>query len=242
MTRSRARSSRRRALAGAAFALVSVGAGLGYASSVGRLELPSLAQTLRRPELQLRRVEFVGLIHLDADELWRLASVPSRTPLVDVDARAVAERIGQHPRVERAQVLRVPPGHLLIGVSERVPVAVDPTGFGVDARGARFPLLPDEREGLPRLVGSFRAGLPLLRAARELGVRVGSVRARSPRDLRFEPRGAQVEVRVGRDVRASLRTWLRVRASGLVDEYGASEVDLRFGGSAVLRGLRKRGG
>ncbi|MEE9279360.1 MAG: FtsQ-type POTRA domain-containing protein [Myxococcota bacterium] len=243
MTRAAPRRSPRRWPWAVAAALVfaSLGAGLGYAASAG--QLASLQLKLRGPALQLRRVEFVGLERLDARALWRRAELPADAPLIDIDPAQVAARIAEHPRVERCQVLRLPPGRLLIGVRERVPVAVEAeTGHGVDEQGARFPLQPGEPERLPRLDGSVRRALPLLRAARELGVAIRSVRSRGARELDFEPWAGEIRVRVGADVRAGLRDWLRLDASGLVGVYGAREVDLRFAGSAVLRQLNHKGG
>ncbi len=245
MTRATPRRAPRRwpwAVAGA-LVFASLEAGLGYGASAVQLELATLQLKLRGPALQLRRVEFVGLERLDARALWRRAELPADAPLIDIDPAQIAARIAEHPRVERAQVLRLPPGRLLIGVRERVPVAVEArTGHGVDEQGARFVLQPGEPERLPRLDGSVRRALPLLRAARELGVAIRSVRAHGARELRFEPWAGEIRVRVGPDVRAGLRDWLRLDASGLVGVYGAREVDLRFTGSAVLRDLNHKGG
>jgi cell division septal protein FtsQ len=230
-------------LAGAAFLATTVAAGLAYATSAGHIELLPLRERLRGPLLQLRRVEFIGLDRLDASGLWRRAQVASDAALIDIDTESIAARIVAHPRVERCEVLRVPPGLLLIEVRERVPVAIETeTGAGVDVNGERFPLLAGESEHLPGVEGSILAALPLLRAARELGVRIRTVRSRGTRDLRFRPWAEGFDVRVGADARGALRNWLRLSESGLIDVYGPREVDLRFAGSAVLRNLRRNQG
>ena len=227
-------------LAAAGFVATTVGAGLTYAASAANVELPQLRDRLRA--FELRRVEFVGLERLDAEALWNRAKLAGGTALIDVDGKQIAARIAEDPRVESCTVLRLLPDRLLIGVLERVPTAVDAaTGDGVDAQGALFPLVAGEADALPRVDGSVHTALPLLRAARELGVRIRSVRARDPRDLRFRSHDG-VDVRIGRDPRDSLVSWIRLRDSGLIEVYGAHEVDLRFFGSAVLRDLRENQG
>ncbi len=228
-------------LAAVGFVVTTVATGLTYAASAANVDLPDLRERLQA--LELRTVEFVGLERLDAEALWSRAKLAKGTALIDVDGKQVAARIAGHPRVERCTVLRLPPDRLLIGVRERVPAAVDAeTGEGVDARGASFPLVDGEAELLPRVEGSVQVALPLLRAAHELRVRIRSVRARDPRDLRFRSWEDGVDVRVGRDARDSLMSWIRLRDSGLIEVYGAHQVDLRFAGSAVLRDLREKQG
>ncbi len=228
-------------LAAAGFVATTIGAGLTYAASAANVELPELRERLRT--FELRRVEFVGLERLNAKALWSRAKLVGGTALIDVDGKQIAARIAEHPRVESCTVLRLLPDRLLIGVRERVPAAVDAkTGDGIDARGASFPLVAGEADSLPRVDGSVHTALPLLRAARELGVRIRSVRAHNPRDLRFRSREDGVDVRIGRNPRDSLASWIRLRESGLIDVYGAREVDLRFAGSAVLRDLRENPG
>ncbi len=230
-------------LAGAAVASTLVGTGLTYSASAGHVELPSLSEKLHAPALRLQHVDFVGLEKLSADALWSLANVSPGTALIDVDGDAVAARVAAHPRIEWCRALRVPPNRLLIGVRERHPVAVEAdSGSGVDERGTRFPLLAGEAERLPRIDGDLDAALPLLRAARERGVGIRSIRSRAG-DLRFRPHSREVDVRVGGSPGSALADWVRLDASGLIDEYGPREIDLRFSGSAVLRDLRtNRGG
>ncbi len=228
-------------LASAGFVATTVGAGLTYAASAANVELPKLRERLRA--FEVRRVEFVGLERLDAAALWSRAKLAGRTALIEVDGKQIAARIAEHPRVLSCTVLRLPPDRLLIGVRERVAAAVDTaTGEGIDVQGAAFPLVAGEADTLPRVEGSVDAALPLLRAARELRLRIRSVRALDRRDLRFRSWENGIDVRVGRDARGSLESWIRLRESGLIEMYGAREVDLRFAGSAVLRDLRKNQG
>jgi cell division septal protein FtsQ len=228
-------------LAASGFVATTIVAGLAYAATAANVELPELREKLRT--LELRRVEFVGLERLDAVALWRHAKLATGTALIDVDGGLIAARIAEHPRVETCAVLRLPPDRLLIGVRERTPTAVDAeTGDGVDEWGASFPLVAGEAEALPQIEGSVQTALPLLHAARELRVRIRSVHAYDARDLRFRSWEGGIDVRVGPDARDSLVSWIRLRESGLIEKYGAHEVDLRFAGSAVLRDLREKQG
>jgi hypothetical protein len=220
-------------------------AGLAYAAGHAQLMgglRDELRAALREPRFWLRRVDFIGLDSLRAAELWSLAGVEHGTPLIDLDTTRLSGAVAAHPRVASCRAVRLPPDRLVVEVEERVPIARDAQrGEGIDASGERFPLLPGEGEALPRLEGMTVLALPLLLAARAHGVALEAVDAR-PGDLRIRPAGSSALVRLGNDAERSLHTWQRVRASGLVEAYGAAEVDLRFPGDAVLRGIRRKGG
>jgi hypothetical protein len=82
--------------------------------------------------------------------------------------------------------------------------------------------------------------LPVLEAARALGVNVASVETLRDDAVRVRPLGRTALLVVGRDPRASLADWRRLADSGLVEETGAREVDLRFRGNPVLRDFPKK--
>jgi cell division septal protein FtsQ len=219
------------------------GAVLAQGTSSSRLGAIDLGTELRRPRFFLANVHFLGLQSLAAEDLWSLTGIATNTPLVDVDTSEVARTLRGHPRIEAAQALRLPPGSLVIAVRERVPVARDATnGEGLDADGNRFPLAPRDAAALPSVGGDARRALSVVAAAKQLGVPLASIQAASESDVRVRPADLDVEVRLGRDVRASLSDWIRVRESGLVEARGAREVDLRFRGGAVLRSPNIEGG
>ena len=185
-----------------------------------------------------------GLEKLDASELWSRTGVAPATALLDLDPASLCQAVAGHPRVGRCRVARLHPDRLVFEIAERRPVAQDAAEkLGIDAAGERFPLRPGEGDGLPRVRGKSALVLPLVLAARARGLALDGVDAARPGELRMQPSGSDVVVRVSEDPERSLDAWQRVRASGLIESYGAREVDLRFSGDAVLRGLtRKKGG
>jgi hypothetical protein len=200
----------------------------------------SFGEWLRGPRFSLRSVEVIGLERLAAGELVASLAIPSGTPLLDIDSELVGEQTRAHPRIATASALRLPPDLLLLVVEERRPIAVlAADGSGIDAEGERLPLLDGEADGLPRARGDLAALLPLLRAAHDMDVRLVAAEADGAGDVRFQPEGLEVWVRVGREPERSLEDWLRLVGTGLVGGYAAREVDLRFRDSAVLRAVDK---
>lgn len=214
-----------------------------WAQHHGYLELRALREGLRGNVFRLHHVDFVGVRALDRDSLWRLGGVEANTPLVDLDPERIALALAKHPRVARARALRVPPDRLVIAISERTPVAVETaTGLALDAGGARFPLLPGEDERLPQLAGEPRLALPVLAAARELGLNLASVDATHAGEIRVRALGRSVRLVVGSDARAAFADWRALSDSDVVESTGAQEVDLRFKSNPVLRDMRKPAG
>ena len=207
----------------------------------GALPTRSFEASLRSERFRLRHVDFTGLTALTPAELWRLAKVGDGTALLDLDPDAIEQRIAAHPRVERVRAARLPPDRLVIGVSERVPLAQDAaSGMGIDADGARFPLEAGESDRLPVLTGKAERALPVLEAARALGVNVASVETLRDDAVRVRTLGRTALLVVGRDPKASLADWRQLADSGLVEQTGAREVDLRFRGNPVLRDFPKK--
>jgi hypothetical protein len=205
------------------------------ALSESGLDGEALRARLRRPGLELRRVDFVGTRALEPETLWRTTGIAPGRALVDVDPDAVARALAAHPRVARARAARVPPGRLVIGITEREPVAHDAVTLeGIDAEGARFALGAAEREGLPELRGDPAHALRVLAAARELGIALARVDAQEEA-ARVEPAGESVSLQLGARPARDLASWLALRESGLLARHRAHEIDLRFEGSAVLR-------
>ena len=245
MSHKRKRSRPPRMLIGTVLALaLCTGAALAVSASRSPVSLPDLTERLRGPRFQLHVVEFLGLQVLHSDELLRWSGIADGVPLIDLDLAAITKRISEHPRVASCVAARIPPDRLLLGLEERVPAArVRKTGEGLDLSGARFPLVPGEADPLAELEGRPEWALPLLRAAQELDVEISRVLARAANDVRFQPKGHELLVRIG-DPKHSLEDWLRLRESGLLTRHPARAVDLRFRGRAVLRRLenQKQGG
>ena len=223
------------------FACVAGFAAGGLAVETGSAELPSasVGEALRGPRFQLRRVEFTGLHALAPRDLSGALALRGAGALIDVDPDALCARVEAHRRVERCTAMRLPPDRLLVDIEERVPVArLGTTAYGVDAQGERLPLLPGERgetEALPRIDGEPAWALPLVAAANARGLELASVDARAPDDLLVALPGRATRLRVGRDLDRALRNWSEIRQRGLARDWAPREIDLRFGGGAVLR-------
>lgn len=224
-------------------ALVALAFAAFWAKHHGYLEARALGDFARGEVFRLRHVDFVGVRALDRDALWQLTGVAANTPLVDVDPERAALAVGKHPRVSRARCLRIPPDRLVISISERTPVALEvASGLALDANGTRFPLLPGEAERLPQLSGEPRLALPVLAAARELGLNLANVHAPRADEIHVRTLGRNVRLVVGRDARASFVDWRALSDADVVESVGAQEVDLRFKNNPVLRDLRRPAG
>jgi len=214
-----------------------------WAQHHGYLDTRALRNGLRGERFQLRHVDFVGLAALDPGTLWQGAGVAAGTPLVDIDPEVVVQAISANPRVARVRAARLAPDRLVIGVSERVPIALEmSSGMGLAEDGTRFPLEKGEAERLPQVSGDPRRALPVLAAARLLGVNVATVDAPRAKNVRMRALGRPTVLVVGRDPSASLSDWRQLADTGLVESTGAREVDLRFRGNPVLRDFPKTTG
>ncbi len=242
MTRKRDSSSLPRPLV-FILALVSIGFAALWAQHHGFLDPSALRQGLRSERFALRQVDFVGTSSLDAATLWNSVGIAAGTALIDVDPDVVASALAAHPRIARVRVARVLPGRLVIGISERVPVALEmSSGLGLSESGARFPLVKGEAELLPQVSGEARRALPVIAAARNRGVELATVDAPRSREVRVRAVGRPTVLVLGRNQDAALADWQQLANSGLVESTGAGEVDLRFRGSPVLRGIPKSTG
>jgi hypothetical protein len=191
---------------------------------------------MRDSRLQLRRVDFVGLETLDAEQLNDALQLAPGIPLIDVDPERACQRMARNARIARCSAVRLPPDSLLVEIEERHPVArLARSDRGVSSDGVVLPLLADEQTGLPQIEGQLASALLLLRSAERADVSIASIDARDRSDLVFCPSGAELRVRVGGDLDAALRDWQKMRRTGLIETYAAHEVDLRFSGGAVLR-------
>ncbi len=141
----------------AAFAIV---AGVGWSLLGNRL-------------LVVRSVTVTGTHLVSQARVIAAADVPPGTPLLRVDTGAVARRVEAIPQVASARVAADWPDHLVIAVTERVPVlAVKMAGGGydlVDPAGVPVRWAKNRPAGLPQLLtslpGSGLAGAPSVSAA-----------------------------------------------------------------------------
>lgn len=123
--------------------------------------------------LVVRSVTVTGTHLVSSARVLAAADVPPGTPLLRVDTGAVARRVEAIPQVASARVSANWPDHLVIAVTERVPVLavkmagggydlVDPTGVPVRWAKNRPVTMPQLLTALP---GSALAGAPSVSAA-----------------------------------------------------------------------------
>jgi cell division protein FtsQ len=160
--------------------------------------------------LGVRSVAVTGTSVLTDDQVRAAAAVPAGQPMLLLDSAAVAERVTTLAAVTRVRVERSWPSAVILHVTERVPVAFEPTEAGVrliDSGGLSFATVPAPPPGLPELHAA--GGAPARAAAavvtaladpahQALRAEIVSVSADSPTDVRLRLRGDRA-VRWGSD-------------------------------------------
>jgi cell division septal protein FtsQ len=201
----------------------------------------------------LERVSVQGAQHLSAQAIAAASGVVPGSSLARLDRSAIIGRLAEHAWIERAQVLALPSGRLLLAVEEREPVAVlaGPEPRAVDASGTPFAAAPAEGlETLPRLVAAqtFAPGQPhaeladalaLARRLPELGlaapVEVGIAAPEDPEGFSLRLPDLAPRVVLGReDLEAKLADLVRLLEADLPELTSATRLDLRFRDQAVL--------
>ncbi len=225
--------------------LLMTGAAIGSASvlslavAADRAIAPMFAEALRAPRFQIRAVHWLGLRSLTADVLMPRLKLTPNTPLLDIDVERLCERVSMHPRIQACHALRVPPNRIVIRVREREPIGrVAGTSDVFDVAATRFPMLGAADRTLPAVRGDVGAAVPLLRALRARELEIETLEVRNRNDLRFLFRGSEIWVRTGSNAERALEDWSQLRSAGALERFRPEEVDLRFKGSAVLRGAR----
>ena len=160
--------------------------------------------------LVVRSVTVTGTHLLSPGQVIAAADVPRGTPLLRVDVGAVASRVEAIPQVASAAVTKEWPDHLVIAVTERVPVmTVRMAGDGYD--------LVDQTGVIVRWTRARPAALPLLKTSLPGAALRGSA-----------------EVAAAADVLAELDPWLArqvtaVQAAPVAQGTEQVTLDLRDG-------------
>ncbi len=196
----------------------------------------------RSPLLDVDHVAYQGTSGPRSTELAAAADLRPGAPMVEVDPGAVSRRIAELPWVDTVEVVRDWPGTVVVRVTERVPVAVDATGAGIDAGG--HVIGPVAADGLPEVdITTAEVGTVVDDAHRDLVAVVAAM----PPDLRAEVREARVDdgevvlvltdrihVRFGGAERASAKF---AAIEALLDQAGRSTtaaIDVRVPSSPSL--------
>ncbi|MGH7236656.1 MAG: cell division protein FtsQ/DivIB [Nitrospiraceae bacterium] len=132
---------------------------------------------------QIREVTVVGAATLSRQEVVeRLGLQPGET-FLSVDVKKLTDRLEAHPWIKEATVSRRLPQTLVVGITERRPVAVLRTpswALLLDADAHALSALKDSEDpGLPVLVGidpkAFLLGTTQSREAAQIGIKVASL-------------------------------------------------------------------
>jgi len=220
-------------------ALGLVGAGAGIWTGA-----PALGKRLEF--FRIRRVEFVGMrylapaVALDALRLGPAASVFD-------DLEPLQRRVYALKGVQRVEVARRLPGTLVVRLSESVPVALAPAGRVMALMDSAGRILPfDPARAAPDLPIAERAderiGRLLRRVQRFDPALFGRVTwaGRSRNDVVLVADGRRLLFRPGASAE-EMRAVTAVAADLARKGRGYSELDGRFAGQVVVRGISGRG-
>ena len=133
---------------------------------IATMLLGAAAVTLTRsPYFAAHRIEVSGTSHVTRSEVLRIAGITPGTNVFTLDAGSAEARLERDPWIARATVRKDLPSTLVIGIEERVAVAV------VDVGGA-LRLVADDGALLESALPRTAAGLPTI-ASTEPGVQPG---------------------------------------------------------------------
>ena len=211
---------------------------------------------------RLDTIHVRGAVHLTPDQVAEATGISRNATLSAIDAGAIADALASHPWIARARVAWLPGAGLMLDVTERNPVGVVAIGAKrlptlVDESGTPFaPTTREAAASLPQLTAAEPAVAdepnPSLAAAAVLAARLPRFGLDAPSEVRvdrgdegFSLRMAHLHPRflLGRDdLDEKLETLARLLTSQLPEVSAAAEVDLRFAGQAVLRGVSPRSG
>ncbi|MEE9607640.1 MAG: FtsQ-type POTRA domain-containing protein [Myxococcota bacterium] len=241
-----------------AFALALLGLSL---AAGARFAAPLLDWASLRAGGGAARVDSIwvhGAEHVAAEQIAAASGVARNASLASVDAGRIEARLAGLAWVAEARALRLPNGRVLIGVVERVPVAVARSASGdapflIDETGTAFAAAaPDHVAALPALVSASdlapgRSDARLAAAAR-LARRMPRLGLAAPAEISVaadgDPEGFAVRLgdRPARvvlgwsELDARLAVLVRLLAADLPQVASAATLDLRFADQAVLRG------
>ncbi len=105
-------------------------------------------------QLEVSKVTVRGTMHIDADEILRIAALSDTVLFEDIDLGELQYRVKQHPYVRTASVNRDFPATVRITVQERKPDAL--------LVGSRMAILDDENIVMPVRYGNSMENLPVI--------------------------------------------------------------------------------
>lgn len=204
----------------------------------------ALPPVLRRLSVfQVRRVELTGLHYLPPDAVMKALGLRAEASIFD-PARPLEARLLRVRGIARAAVSRRLPGTLEVKVTERPPVALAPDRGRlalVDRAGRPLPY--DPTRGVPDLPLAERdtAVLGVIDRVREAdpALYAALVAGRRERNtVVLETANRRLLVRVGATAR-ELRGLAIVMEEAVRRRLRAAELDARFEGRVIVRGVRR---
>jgi hypothetical protein len=186
---------------------------------------------------ELESVATRGLSHLTAEEVARSTGLVPGTPLGEIDGSRVELRLLQHPWIRQVRVAPLPPGRVLVEVTEREPVALVPSGDPTDTEGLPTLHLGGVEPGQPSAL--LHQGIRLCRSLEARGLPPARELWLETRDegTRLALRGVPGQVVLGTGPFPPKLERLARLLSGAPGEVAeAARIDLRFGDRVVLRG------
>lgn len=212
---------------------------------------PLWAPRLLRPLdfFRVRRVEVVGVRHVEPREILELLAVDTTASVWD-DPGRLAARVARHALVRDVEIGRKLPGTLVVRLVEHAPVALvaTPGGFrAYDERGVALPIDPAGRDvNVPILARPDRAMLRLLGEARlhapGLYARISEMRRDDGPGAARGGRGDlsimldSLPVRVSPDITLQRLTDIELVEQDLARRrLRAVELDLRFRDQVIAR-------
>jgi cell division septal protein FtsQ len=205
------------------------------------------------------KASVIGARAVDPGDILRATAVTRLDSVARLDVDEIIDRVLEHPWIEEARGIALPPDRLVLGVVERQPVARIAVGrrlWWVDRRGLAFapvrggehtaPLILGVADPAPERSHRFldlavrvceavdrRESLPPLRA-----VRVGGTPKQEIPRIEFE-NGVQVVIGPG-GLREKLERLEALFRELPPEQLLGSEIDLRFGDRMVLRNSATR--
>ncbi|MDA3624420.1 FtsQ-type POTRA domain-containing protein [Saccharopolyspora oryzae] len=153
------------------------------------------------PLLGVRSVEVSGNTSLDHEEVVRAGGIETGTPMMQVDAGEIRDRLQTVPKVAAAEVTLSWPSTVQVRITERVAAAFLVARNGiqlVDATGMPFQTVPDPPADLPELKvreasqadPATKAGMLVLTSVPEpVRGEITTVEAENPNDIRLLLKG-----------------------------------------------------
>ena len=192
---------------------------------------------------------------LSQDEVRRWAGVSLGVNIIDLDVRAIEQRLVEHPWIQAAAVAREFPQRIHISVQERHPIALirRPAAAYLDGGGRSFVAPVSVVHDLPYISGLERISLETptalavladvrlcLSLAQEWGVGLSEIHWDERRGYSIFLAERQVAIRLGQEIQPAAFVLVRQVLEAWPPDRPAAVFDTRFADQIVVRPLPLR--